>query len=150
MMLATLITLCVALWYLAAQLLRGESDVDWYLATLPCDLPAAACSASLGGARRLTLSIDAPGGIRALDPLPLRVEVTGVDAQSVRVDLIGRDMDMGLHRFPLEAEDGGRFEGVVQVPICTESVMAWQAEVVVTTPEGRLGSRFDFSAKRSG
>ncbi|WP_104202996.1 hypothetical protein [Billgrantia saliphila] len=150
MMLATLITLCVALWYLAAHLLRGDSDIDWYLATLPCDLPAATCSASLGGARQLTLRVDAPGGIRALEPLPLRVEVAGVNAQSVRVDLVGRDMDMGLHRFPLDAQDGNRFEGLVQVPICTESVMAWQAEVVVKTPDGRLGSRFDFSVERSG
>ncbi|QOR40542.1 hypothetical protein HNO52_19960 [Billgrantia diversa] len=149
MMLATLLTLCVALWYLAAHLLRGESDVDWYLATLPCDLHRGACSASLGEGRTLTLNVDVPGDIHALELLPLAVRVDGVEVQSASVDFIGRDMDMGLNRFPLSEQDEGRFEGVGQVPICTESVMPWQAQVVVQTPDGRLGSRFDFTVERS-
>lgn len=149
MMLATLLTLCVALWYLAAHLLRGESDVDWHLATLPCDLHRGACSANLGEGRTLTLSVDAPEGIRALERLPLTVRVDGVEVQSASVDFIGRDMDMGLHRFTLSHQDKGHFEGVGQVPICTESVMPWQAQVVVETPEGRLGSRFDFTVEQS-
>ncbi|MCE8017415.1 hypothetical protein HOP62_15160 [Halomonas sp. MCCC 1A17488] len=149
MMLATLVTLSVALWYLAAHLLRGESDVDWHYATLPCDLHRAACSAGLGEGRTLTLSIDAPAGIRALERLPLTVRVDGVEVEAASVDFVGRDMDMGLHRFPLSKQDKGRFEGVGQVPICTQSAMPWQAQVVVETPAGRLGSRFDFTVERS-
>lgn len=149
MMLATLLTLCVALWYMAAHLLRGQTDVDWHLATQPCDLHRGACSANLGEGRTLTLSVDAPRGIRALELLPLTVHVDGVEVQSASVDFIGRDMDMGLHRFPLNKQDKGRFEGVGQVPICTDSVMPWQAQVVVETAEGRLGSRFNFTVERS-
>jgi hypothetical protein len=149
LILATLLTLCVALWYLAAHLLRGGADVDWYLSTFPCELQRGECSAPLGEGRTLTLDVDAPGSIRALELLPLKVHVDGVEAQSVRVDFVGSDMDMGLHRFPLSKQDRGHFEGVGQVPICTESVMRWQAQVVVETPEGRLGSRFDFTVERS-
>ncbi|WP_111414873.1 hypothetical protein [Billgrantia lactosivorans] len=149
MMLATLLTLSVALWYLAAHLLRGESDVDWHLASRPCDLHQAACRASLGDGRSLSLGIDAPGAIRALELLPLTVQVEGVEVLSASVEFVGRGMDMGLHRFPLSEQDSGRFEGVGQVPICTESVMPWQARVVVETPQGRLGSRFDFTVERS-
>lgn len=149
MMLATLLTLSVALWYLLSHLVRGDSDVDWYLAALPCDLHQAGCSASLGEGRALTLSVAASDGIHALELLPLTVRVEGVEARAVSVDFVGRDMDMGLHRFPLSKQDNGRFEGIGQVPICTESVMPWQAQVVVETAEGRLGSRFDFTVERS-
>ncbi|MFW3614911.1 hypothetical protein [Billgrantia antri] len=149
LMLVTLLTLCVALWYLAAHLLRGEADVDWHTATLPCDLHQSACTASLGGGRTLTLDVEASGRIRALELLPLTVRVDGIEVEAASVDFSGRDMDMGLHRFPLSKQDSGRFEGVGQVPICTESVMPWQAQVVVETAEGRLGSRFDFTVERS-
>jgi hypothetical protein len=149
MMLATLITLSVALWYLLSHVVRGGADVDWYQASLPCELHQAACQADLGNGRTLTFSIDAAGDIRALEILPLKVHLEGVEAESVRVDFVGRDMDMGLHRFPLERQDKGRFEGVGQVPICTEAVMPWQARVVVEAPQGRLGSQFDFTVERS-
>lgn len=149
MMLVTLVTLCVALWYLAAHLLRGESDVAWHLASPPCDLHRHDCSVDLGEGRKLTFSVEAPRGIRALELLPLTVRVEGVEVQSVSVDFVGRGMDMGLHRFSLSQQDEGRFEGVGQVPICTESLMPWQARVVLETPAGRLGSRFDFTVERS-
>jgi len=149
MILATLLTLSVALWYLLTHVVRDGTDVDWYLATLPCELHQVGCSAHLGEGRSISLQVDSPGGIRALETLPLAVEVAGVSANAVSVDFVGRDMDMGLHRYPLRQQDNGRFEGVGQVPICTESVMHWQAEVVVETPQGRLGSRFDFTVERS-
>ena len=57
-------------------------------------------------------------------------------------------MDMGLHRFPLEAAGGGVFRGEGQVALCTEAVMPWRARVVVDTPGGRLGSWFDFEVTR--
>ncbi|MGQ4877763.1 hypothetical protein ACOJCM_04220 [Billgrantia sp. LNSP4103-1] len=149
MMLATLLTLFVALWYLTSHVLRGDADVVWHLATPACDLHRHDCSADLGGGRKLTLSVDAPHGIRALEMLPLTVRVEGLEAQSVSIDFVGRNMDMGLHRFPLSKQDEGHFEGVGQVPICTESSMPWQAWVVLDTPAGRLGSRFDFTVERS-
>lgn len=148
MILATLVTLCVALWYLAAHMLRGESDVVWHLAAPSCDLHRSDCSVELGEGRTLTLSVDAPLGIRPLELLPLTVRVEGVEAQSVSIDFVGRDMDMGLHRFPLSKQDEGLFQGDGQVPICTESVMPWQARVVLETPAGRLGGRFDFMVER--
>lgn len=149
MILATLLTLSVALWYLLTHVVRGGADVDWYLATLPCELHQTGCSADLGEERSVSLQVDSPDGVRALELLPLAVHVAGVPVSAVSVDFVGRDMDMGLHRFPLSKQDNGRFEGFGQVPICTESAMRWQAEVIVETPEGRLGSRFDFTVERS-
>ncbi|RDB42203.1 hypothetical protein DU490_14435 [Halomonas sp. DQ26W] len=148
MMLATLLALAAALWYVVSHLERGDQGVAWYPAAAPCELHRSSCQALLGNSRRLSLAADAPRGIRALDLLPLTVTLEGVEATAVHVDFVGRDMDMGLHRFPLDAQDNGRYEGMAQVPICTESTMPWLANVVVETGDGRLGSRFDFTVER--
>ena len=149
MILATLLALVAALWYLVSHLVRSDQGIVWYAAAAPCEFYRSPCRAVLGGGRHLSLAADAPEGVRALDLLPLTVTLEGVEATAVHVDFVGRDMDMGLHRFPLEAQDNGRYEGVAQVPICTEATMPWLAQVVVETADGRLGSRFDFTVERS-
>ncbi|TDO06713.1 MULTISPECIES: hypothetical protein [Halomonas] len=145
----TLLTLAVALWYLTRYSLRDEAGVQWYppLET-PCDLHSAPCTARLGQGITLRLAIESDGPIRALERLPLEVSVAGIPASAARVDFVGRDMDMGLHRFPLEAAGSGVFRGEGQVAICTKAVMPWRAKVVVDTPQGRLGSWFDFEVAR--
>lgn len=150
LILLTLATVAVALWYLAGYSLRGEGGVRWLAADVTCDLRTGPCSASLGDGRRLTFEIATQGPPRALEVLPLRVTLEGFEAEAARVDFVGRDMDMGLHRYPLAANGDGVFSGDGQVPICTESVMPWRARVVVTTPGGRVGSVFDFDVERSG
>lgn len=144
----TLLTLVVALWYLTRYSLRDDADVHWYPPDAQCDLHAAPCTASLGQDITLRLAVASEGPIRALERLPLEVNLAGISAESVRVDFVGRDMEMGLHRFPLEAIGDGVFRGEGQVAICTEAVMPWRAKVVVDTPQGRLGSWFDFDVTR--
>ncbi len=145
----TLLTLAVALWYLTSYSLRDEAEVRWMSpATAACDPSAAPCTARLGGGAELSLAVVTEGPIRPLERLPLEVRVSGTPAEAVRVDFVGREMDMGLHRFPLAAEGEGVFRGVGQVSICTEAVMPWRAKVIVDTPLGRLGSWFDFEVQR--
>lgn len=145
----TLLTLAVALWYLTRYGLRDEAEVQWHPPVeAPCDLQAAPCSARLGQGIALRLAVESDGPIRALERLPLEVRLTGIPAESARVDFVGRAMDMGLHRFPLEAVGGGVFRGEGQITICTRAVMPWRAKVVVDTPQGRLGSWFDFEVAR--
>lgn len=148
LILVTLATVVVALWYLADYYLRGSSDdVTWYPPTMPCDLHQGACAASLGMRSRLSLAFD--GELRALETLPIEVRLEGVEAETVIVELVGRNMHMGISRFILEAQGDGVFRGDGQIGICTEAVMPWRAQVVVETPEGRKGSWFDFDIKRS-
>lgn len=145
----TLLTLAMALWYLTRYSLRDEVGVHWHPpAEVHCDLHAAPCTARLGQGIALHLAVESDGPIRALKRLPLEVRLTGIPAESARVDFVGRDMDMGLHRFPLEAVGVGVFRGEGQVTICTEAIMPWRAKVVVDTPQGRLGSWFDFEVAR--
>ncbi|WP_445158748.1 hypothetical protein [Halomonas sp. E14] len=149
MKLATLLALGVAFWYLASHLLRDEQAVTWAPAEAPCDLRQGPCMAELGDGVRLHFSIEAAAGIAALEPLTLSVRLEGADAEAAHVDFVGRDMNMGLHRFRLDAQSDDLFQGLAQVPICTNTTMPWQAQVVVDTERGRLGSRFDFLVERS-
>ncbi|MEQ5803771.1 hypothetical protein [Halomonas sp. H10-9-1] len=147
LVLFTLGTVAVALWFLASQLLRDAGQVNWYPEAPGCELSAGPCLAELHGEGRLALDLGVRGKIRALQRLPLEVTLDGVDAERVVVDFVGRDMDMGLHRYPLTRADDGRYRGEGQIPICTEAVMPWRARVIVETADGKLGSGFDFDVE---
>lgn len=147
LMLLTLAAVAMALWYLTSYSLRGNGEVRWFAAAPGCEPGLAACEASLESGR-LSFSIESDGEIRALEPLPMVVALEGVAAERVTVDFVGRGMEMGLHRFPLERGDDGLYRGLGQVTLCTRDVMPWRAEVVVETSQGRQGSRFDFDVER--
>lgn len=148
LVLFTLGTVAVALWYLTSYSLRGSDDVHWFPGESGCELRQGACRAPLGEEGSLTLDLGADGNIRALEILPVTVVLEGIEAESVVVDFIGRDMDMGLHRYPLVRQADGAFRGEGQVPVCTETVMPWRARVIVTSGERRLGSGFNFEVER--
>ncbi|MFW6344812.1 MAG: hypothetical protein ACOC0M_00550 [Halomonas sp.] len=149
LILCTLVTVAVALWYLTSYSLRGEQDVRWFAEEAGCDLRSGPCAATLSGSSSLRLDLGVDGEIRALELLPMTVTLEGIEAESVVVDFVGRDMDMGLHRYPLQRVEDGIFRGEGQIPICTEAVMPWRAQVVIDTGRGRIGSGFDFDVERS-
>ncbi|MBB3230514.1 hypothetical protein [Halomonas stenophila] len=143
----TLLTLGVMLGYLVRHSLDGD-DVQWTPPSTPCDLQAGPCRTELGEGVTLTLDLAGKGPIHALTVLPLEVQLAGAPAEAAVVTFVGRDMDMGLHRFSLAAAGGGVFRGDGQVALCSEAAMRWRARVVVDTPGGRLGSWFDFEVTR--
>ena len=145
----TLLTLGVAVWYLVRHSLDGD-DVRWTPPPTPCGLQAGPCRTDPGDGVTLTLDLAGEGPIQALTVLPLEVHLAGAPADAAVVTVVGRDMDMGLHRFPLAAAGVGVFRGEWQVALCTEAVVPCRARVVVDTPRGRLGSWFDFEVRRRG
>lgn len=149
LILVTGLALAACTWYVLANWLRDGSDVAWFTPHAGCDLHTQPCTAMLGDKGRISLTVEANGQINALDILPLEVTVDGIDAYHVRVDFVGRDMDMGIHRFGLTPSSDGHFRGQGQVGICTQAVMPWRARVILDTPDGKLGSWFDFDVIRS-
>lgn len=149
LILVTGIALAAFSWYALSNWLRSDDDVTWYPPTQECNLHQGACSTALGDKGRLVLQVPVSGRIQALEPLPLTVAVEGVNAQTATVDFIGRGMDMGLNHFPLQAAGQGQFSGQGQVGVCTQDIMPWRARVILDTPDGRIGSWFDFDVARS-
>ncbi|GAA3909543.1 hypothetical protein GCM10022228_20380 [Halomonas cibimaris] len=137
-------------WYALSHWLHGSEETAWYPPAKGCNLHQESCTAVLGEKGQLTFTVaTADGRIEALEMLPLEVTVQGIDARSATVDFIGREMDMGLHRFVLQARREDRFTGQGQVGLCVHDVMPWRARVVVDTPDGRIGSWFDFDVVKS-
>jgi len=150
LILVTLVTLAVTLWYLLRHELSDPDPVTWYPpAPTACNLHAGPCSTALGEGERLTLEIAVDGKIRPLAPLPLDVAIDGVAASRVSISFEGVDMDMGLNRFALGAGEAGHFHGQGQLGICTNDTMTWRAKVTFDSPRGRLGSWFDIDVERS-
>lgn len=149
LILVTGIALVAFGWYALSHWIRGGDDVTWYPPEQECNLHQEGCTATLGDRGKVALKVATDGRIEALDPLPLEVAVQGINARSATVDFIGRGMDMGLNRFPLEADGPNRFSGLGQLGACTREVMPWRARIILETPSGRIGSWFDFDVARS-
>ncbi len=149
LILVTGIALAACSWYAFSNWLRNDDDITWYPPTQECNLHQGTCATALGDNGRIAFKVPVSGRITALTPLPLDLEVKGVTAQSAAVDFIGRGMDMGLNHFPLQAAGQGHFSGMGQVGICTQDVMPWRARIILNTPDGRIGSWFDFDVVRS-
>ncbi|MBZ5487596.1 hypothetical protein HW452_08660 [Halomonas aquamarina] len=151
LILVTGLGLAMCMGYLLFHRLHDE--VTWFPAAAPCDLNTQACTARLGDAGQLTLHIDICGPVSALTPLPLRVDIDGVTSTWVSVDFLSRHRKDEAYRFVLDAVAPGRFRGLGQLGEKRDSrsgiATPWRARVIVDTPEGKLGSWFDFDVRRS-
>lgn len=110
-------------------------------ATLPaidCDLNAGPCRASLDGGE-VTLALS-PRPIPLLAPITVDVELASVNADAVRFELLGAEMDMGPNRSKLNAKGDGRFAGATTIPVCITGGMRWLA-VISVDHQGRTSAR---------
>ena len=112
-----------------------------------CDLQSGPCASAIPGGGRITLSI-APHPIQLLRPLTITVTVEGLDAQTVEVDFVGVDMNMGYNRHPLQTQGNGQYSGEATLPVCIIGRMAWQASVIVTSGKTRAVAPFRFVTRR--
>ncbi len=112
-----------------------------------CDLAAGPCTAHFPGGGTATLEVE-PRGIPPVAPLRIAVAIAGIAAGPVQVDFAGVDMDMGYNRVALSAVGPGRYNGQGMLPVCVRQRMAWEARVLIETPEGLLVAPFRFESAR--
>lgn len=140
--LAGLLLLAVLGWQARGWLAEQEGQLDLFAAP-PCDLTQGPCEARRGE-QGVRFSIEGP--IDSQRPLPLRVEIAGMDADQVAVDFQGVEMFMGHNRFVLQPQTDGSYRGEGRLPVCTTGPMRWRARVLVTRNNTTTGSWFDFTA----
>lgn len=114
-----------------------------------CDLRVGPCSSRVPGKGALSFSIE-PRHIPLVKPLQLQVTVDGFLPAQVEVDISGVNMYMGYNRVKLDPMDGGRFQGIGRIPVCTLERMEWEAKVLLQTPEGLIAVPFRFTTLRNG
>ena len=100
---------------------------------IDCDPGLAPCPAETPFGR-VVLNIS-PRPIVAMNPLQVAVEAAG-PLDDVRIELKGRDMEMGPNMAVLTPLATTRWRGSVMVPVCTTGRMRWDAVLVL-----RLGPR---------
>lgn len=110
---------------------------------IACDLGQAPCAAdtSLG---RIELEL-APRPIPAMQPLLVAVSATA-PLDEVRLDLAGRDMDMGPNQTRLNRQGTLRWQGSATIPICLTGRMRWEATLRIRRGDQQESLRFGFEA----
>lgn len=131
----------LTLWLSIAALSACQSDTHdaqgelWPLVS-ECNLHQQACQSRQGEAS-VTLTI-APQPIPVAKPLNVTVNLSGMTAEKVELDISGINMYMGYNRSALQAEAPNVFRGTAMLAFCTNEVMLWQLTVLVHQADGQV------------
>ncbi|MFO8005018.1 hypothetical protein [Thioalkalivibrio sp.] len=137
-----------ALWVWADRLLPGGEPAGMaVLGPEDCDLNLQACTAELPSGRQVTLDLQ-PRPMPALQPLEVRLELTGQDPDWVELDLAGVEMYMGFNRSRLERVGPGSYRGQTVLPVCASEAMTWAATVLPDGAQDRGEVQFRFLTRR--
>jgi len=124
--------------------LKNDSDI---MASAPldpsCNLHQGSCQSLFPDGSKVTLSIS-PRPIKGLKPLQIQVQTEAIEAQSVAVDFIGLDMNMGYNRPKLKQESVGQYSGTWVLGSCALERMSWEATILISTSEGVKAAPFRF------
>jgi len=123
-------------WQQPPQIVHGAVARD-------CDLNRTPCEASFPGGGRLRVSVT-PRPIPLITPVTVEVQLIGLRADSVQIDLNSPDMNMGYNRHVLVPRSDGVFVGRTVLPVCVRDRMTWQLQATVRTPSGPVGATFEF------
>lgn len=127
----------------STSILKQEDKITRLLPAGSCDLSKNPCEYRLPDGGKLTLDIQ-PRPIRPLKTLQFDVRLIETKALSIRIDLAGTDMNMGLNQAPLTELESGHFVGQGSLSVCTTGPMRWTATLLLETPTERLGVPFLF------
>ncbi|SFG95090.1 hypothetical protein [Neptunomonas qingdaonensis] len=144
---ATLVGILLLLLKLPDILSESQPPVLYSLAE-GCDLNNGPCTASQGN-KSISVAIT-PEKISSLVPLVFSVTLTNINAQSVILDLQGKDMFMGINQIKLSpASDGNTWEGTAELAVCTTNTMFWRASILAYPDETSNPEKatFEFEAK---
>ncbi len=114
-----------------------------------CDLRTGPCSVTFPDGARVTFSIN-PNSIPVMVPLNYEVVVQEMQADTVMVDFVGVDMNMGFNRAHLSKTAAGRFSGEGMLPVCVRDAMEWEAKVLLGTDAGLMEAPFRFVTYKPG
>jgi hypothetical protein len=140
------VLIAAASFFLARHWQSRQPVYDRVAAVEGCDLHAGPCRQTVAGGV-VVLSI-MPQPVPLMRPLQLAVEVVGLDARGVAVEIRGLNMDMGLNRTLLAKSHSGRWKGETILPLCSQRLMEWEAGVRLETEQGRFEVPFLFDTRR--
>ncbi|KAA0875056.1 hypothetical protein [Nitrincola tapanii] len=139
------------LWQLPRFLQDSDDATHLWLTAWPCDLHQGVCSAERGQIQ-LSLSMT-PRPLVSLQPLDIHLELQGVEADWVQLDLQGVEMYMGLNQTLLQSVSSADaasthlWSGQTELAVCTTGEMTWRAQVIFSAEGQMYRSAFEFDAR---
>lgn len=126
--------LAVAIFYGSSELTKrlAESEIEnssQLFIMQPCDLAKSVCHASANG---IELSASFPEGLSPEKNNRLHLQLLGASLASGEVVIQGKDMFMGINRYPVILSEGGLVADV-RFPYCTTESMTWQLLIQLKT-----------------
>ena len=112
-----------------------------------CDIAADSCVTQLPDGGELLLEIT-PRPIPLMQPLEVVVRVNGSELQPARLDVTGLNMEMGLNRTALTAQQAGVWQGETILPICSQRRMHWQAALLLGDGDKQYRLLYQFHTLR--
>lgn len=112
----------------------NQSMTSWPMIK-DCSLHQQACG-SQQAQQSVQLEI-LPRPIKVARMLDVSVQLSGIDAQKVELDIAGENMYMGYNRVQLSAvpDQPGHYRGQSMLAFCTLNDMKWQISVLITQPD---------------
>lgn len=113
-----------------------------------CDLKKTKCIA-VKGDRSISLEI-IPKNIGSLVPLTFSVTLHNIEAQSILLDIQGKEMYMGINQIKLSPASGkNNWIGTTELAICTTGMMTWNASVLAYSDQSAEPdiATFEFESK---
>lgn len=144
------VTIVILLIPMAVTVYLSLDDRDVDATAAPdaaCNLHHGPCHAIFPQGGKVSLSIT-PRPITALKPLRIRVQTQGIDAQSIKVDFRGVNMNMGYNRPQLKQVAAGQYAGNWVLASCGLERMIWEATVIIETPGQKLAAPFPLVTSR--
>ncbi|MCK4707417.1 MAG: hypothetical protein KAU21_02285 [Gammaproteobacteria bacterium] len=97
-----------------------------------CDLRAGPCETILADGSRVSFAIE-PRSILVSEKLKFEVIVSGLDIDSVSVDINGVDMKMPPNIVELKQAGNELYTGSGALSFCTRSIMEWESVIQLNT-----------------
>jgi len=125
-----LFILLFSLFGLSACQSQPEGDI-WPLIS-DCDLHKQACQSSQNQST-VTLNLQ-PKPIPIAKSFQVEVELAGLQADKLELDISGINMYMGYNRITLQHQGDGKYTGQSMLAFCTNEVMQWQLTLLAHQP----------------
>ncbi len=139
------LTLLVVSWVVYQQWWVSSPPVELVTVNVDpkCDLRAGPCITTLDDGSRVSFSIE-PRSIPISEKLRLEVTVSGLDVDTVSVDINGVDMKMPPNIVDLNKTGNGRYMGKGALSFCTRSIMEWESVIQLDAGDKQIKVPFRF------
>ncbi|MDN3682001.1 hypothetical protein QWZ04_16970 [Vibrio tapetis subsp. quintayensis] len=81
--------------------------------------------------------------LHPLKPTVLSVNWPNSDAEQLRLELNGMEMEMGTLRFQLDRNEEGVYQGILLLPVCTTDNMTWLGQITGNNQKMNVAIRME-------